>query len=575
MALTFDPTAIAAQLGNRYMKLPIAQKIAAPALLIFCIWAVVFASRIATQGDYAVLYSDLASNDAAAVVQKLKDLKVPYKLEGNSISISPPSQIHELRLTLAAEGVPKTGTVGFELFDGTNFATTTMGEMVKKQRALQGELERTIMSLDAVLVARVHISQPEKTIFAKQAQETGASVLLKLKPGSELDKKQIKGIANFVATGIEGLKPENVTIIDESGNLLTSKNGEGEDFGIDATRLQYVREVERGYVQRIESMLSQVLGPGRVVARVTADVDFSSNEREEESYDPGSKVIRSERSVEEGIGIAQRGGVPGVVSNLSNDLQANANAVAAAEQNSRKENVKNFEVSRAIVRSAQARGKLVRLSTAVLIDGKYTDIANINGDGKGAGKIERNYQPLSSEMLTQVEGVVKSAVGFDATRGDVVTVENMPFFGADENLNAELAKAHQDIQYYNYGGTMIAVLVLLLFFLFVVRPLVKFLTTNTQDDLDLSKLLPGEFAANDLDSDSAASRERAREISASSDQAAAEATSASKRPGIEGIESVIDLEQFDEVMAENARLVKENPQQAALLIRYWLNDGKI
>lgn len=567
MALSFDPAAVFTQLGTRYMKLPIAQKIAAPALLIFCIWAVVFASRLATQADYAVLYSDLASNDAAAVVQRLKELKVPYQLVGNSISVSPPSQIHELRLTLASEGIPKTGTVGFELFDGTNFATTTMGEMVKKQRALQGELERTIMSLGAVLVARVHISQPEKTIFAKQAQEPGASVLLKLKPGSELDKKQIKGIANFVATGVEGLKPENVTIIDESGNLLTSKNSEGDDFGVDATRLQYVREVERGYVQRIESMLSQVLGPGRVVARVTADIDFSSNEREEESYDPGSKVIRSERSIEEGLGTTQRGGIPGVVSNLSNDPQANANNPGMAEQNSRRENVKNFEVSRAIVRSAQARGKLVRLSTAVLIDGKYAEIPNPDADAKAPGKAERNYQPLSSEMLSQVEGVVKSAVGFDATRGDVVTVENVPFFGSDQSLNAELAKAQQDFQYYNYGGMMIAVFVLLLFFIFVVRPLVKFLTTNTQDDMDLAKLLPTDVMENDMPSDSSRLSEQGRALS--NDELA------SRGAGIEGVDPVIDLEQFEEVMAENARLVKENPQQAALLIRYWLNDGKI
>jgi flagellar M-ring protein FliF len=158
------------------------------------------------------------------------------------------------------------------------------------------------MSLDAVLSARVHISQPEKTIFAKQAQEPGASVLLKLRPGGELDKKRIRGIANFVASGVEGLKPENVTIIDVFGNLLTPKDEDGEELGADATRLQYAREVEKGYVQRIEAMLAKVLGPGKVVARVTADIDFSANEREEESFDPGGQVLRSERSIEEGSG---------------------------------------------------------------------------------------------------------------------------------------------------------------------------------------------------------------------------------------------------------------------------------
>lgn len=574
MAPTLDPAAIFSQLTDRYLKLPLAQKIAAPILALFCVWAVVYASRVATQPDYTVLYSDLGSTDAGAVVQRLKELKIEYKLDGGTISVSPPSQVHELRLTLASEGIPKTGSVGYELFDGTNFATTTLGEMVKKQRALQGELERTIMSIGAVQVARVHISQPEKTVFAKQAQDPSASVLIKFKPGGELDKKQIKGITNFVATSVEGLKAENVTIIDESGNLLTPKTGEGDDFGADATRLQYVREVEREYAQRIESMLAKVLGPGRVVARVTADLDFSSSEREEESYDPGSRVIRSERSVEEGVGSTQRGGIPGVVTNLSNNPQAMANQEGLTEQNSRKENVKNFEVSRAVTRSAQARGKLLRLSAAVLVDGKYTEIPTLDGEGKPTGTIEKSYEALSPEMVSQVEGVVKSAIGFDSTRGDVVTVENVPFFESGKALNNELAQAQQDLQYYNYGGMMIAVVVLLLFFLFVVRPLVKFLTTNPQEEVDLAKLLPSQLVAAD------GSVVEGREASAETRILEAPALlgtsdGGGKRAGIEGLEPAIDLEQFEEVMAENVRLVKENPQQAALLIRYWLNDGKL
>jgi flagellar M-ring protein FliF len=553
------------------MKLPLAQKIAAPVLLAFCVWAVVYASKVATAPEYSVLYSDLNSTDAGAVVGRLKEMKIGYRLEGNTISVSPPSQVHELRLSLASEGLPKTGSVGYELFDGTSFATTTLGEMVKKQRALQGELERTIMSLDAVVAARVHISQPEKTIFAKQAQDPGASVLLKLKPGSELDKKQIKGITNFVASGVEGLKPENVTIIDEFGNLLSARAEDGDDFGADATRLQYTREIERGYVQRIESMLAKVLGPGKVVARVTADLDFSSSEREEESYDPGGRVIRSERSVEEGSGSEQRGGVPGVVSNLSNDPKA-LQQDATSEQNSRRENVKNFEISRAVTRSSQARGKLVRLSAAVLVDGKLAEAPELDGDGKATGKVAKSYQALAPEVLSQVEGIVKSAVGFDSTRGDVVTVENVPFFAPDESLQAELAKAHQTDQYLKFGGMMVPVVALALFVLFVLRPLVKFLTTPTQQEFDLSKLLPNEL----LNADSpAADSQLASAVGISHERESLGAQEGERRGTIDGLEPSIDLEQFEEVVAENVKRVKENPQQAALLIRYWLNDGRI
>lgn len=564
MAPSIDPKAVFSQLIERYMRLPVAQKVVAPMLAIFCVWALVYTSRLATAPDYSVLYSDLNSGDAGAVVQRLKELKIAYRLEGNTISVSPPSQVHELRLTLAAEGVPKTGSVGFELFDGASFATTTLGETVKKQRALQGELERTIMSLDAVLAARVHISQPEKTIFAKAAQEPGASVLLKLRPGAELDKKQIKGIANFVATGVDGLKPENVTIIDEFGNLLTPKSAEGDEIGEDANRLQYVREVEKGYVQRIETMLAKVLGPGKVVARVTADLDFSSNEREEESYDPGGQVVRSERTVEEGVGAAQRGGIPGVVSNLTNDAQAKASQDLAVDQNSRKERVKNFEVSRAIVRSAQARGKLVRLSTAVLVDGKTIENAEVGADGKPTGATKKTYVALAPEMISQVEGIVKSAVGFDSSRGDVVTVENVPFFEPDASLKAELEKARQTDAYIQYGGMAVPIVATLLLVFFVLRPLVKFLITPSREEIDLAGLLPSQVI--DADTDAAVS-------------AMASAGSAGRiagvKSGLDGLQPVIDLEQYEQVLAENTRLVKDNPEQAALLIRYWLNDGKI
>jgi len=574
VAPTLDPKVVFSRMIDRYMKLPIAQKIAAPVLIAFCIWAVVYASKVATAPDYTVLYSDLSSNDAGAVVQRLKEMKIAYRLDGNSISVSPAGQVHELRLSLASEGLPKTGSVGFELFDGTNFATTTLGEMVKKQRALQGELERTIMSLDAVVAARVHISQPEKTIFAKQAQDPGASVLLKLKPGSELDKKQIKGITNFVASGIEGLKPENVTIIDEFGNLLSARPEESDDFGADATRLQYLREVERGYMQRIETMLAKVLGPGKVVARVTAELDFSSSEREEESYDPGGRVIRSERSIEEGSGTEQRGGIPGVVSNLSNDPKALAQQEGAAEQNSRRESVKNFEISRAVTRSAQARGKLVRLSTAVLVDGKVAEAPEVDGEGKPTGKTNKSYEALTPEMLSQVESIVKSAVGFDSTRGDVVTVENVPFFAPDESLQAELAKAHQTDQYLKFGGMMVPVFALALFVLFVLRPLVKFLTTTSKQEYDLSKLLPSEL----INADQPATGQMAKLDAPESEEqgvAQTQGPAGEKKSGLSDIEPAIDIEQFEEVLAENQRLVKENPQQAALLIRYWLNDGRI
>ena len=581
MAPTLDPKAILTQFVEKYLKLPLSHKILVPVLIVFPVWALIYVSKMATEPDYSVLYSDLSPADASGVVDRLKDMKAKYKVDGDTVLVSPPELVHELRISLAAEGVPKTGTVGFELFDGTNFATTTMGEMVKKQRALQGELERTIMSLDSVASARVHISQPEKTIFAKQAQDPGASVLLKLRPGGELDKKQIRGITNFVASSVEGLKPENVTIIDVYGNLLTPKEQEGDELGADATRLTYTREVEKSYAQRIETMLSKVLGPGKVVARVTADLDFSSNEREEESYDPGGQVIRSERSIEEGAATTARGGVPGVAANLSNDPNLLAAPQGGNESNTRREAVKNFEVSRAIIKSTQAKGKLLRLSAAVLVDGKYEDAPASGGglvdEAQAAVRSEKVFKPLTPEMIAQVEGVVKSAIGFDGTRGDVVTVENIPFFQADDSLKAELDKAAEMNAMYRYIALSVPVLAVLIFGLFVLRPMVKFLTTSPEAEIDITRLLPEGMPLSALSMNASASSDRsasrgAGAVASDGQPAVAGGTEKGSRvlPDLSG---PVDMAQLDEIMAESSRIVKDNPAQAALLIRYWLNEG--
>lgn len=573
MAPSVDPKAVLSSLVAGYLKLSLAQKVLLPFLVIFSVGSIVYVSKLATRPDYTVLYSDLSSGDAAAVVERLKEVRASYRVDGGTISVSPPEAVHELRLSLASEGIPKTGSVGFELFDGTNFATTTLGEMVKKQRAIQGELERTIMSLDTVVSARVHISQPEKTVFAKSAQEPSASVLLKLRPGAELDKKQINGISNFVASSVEGLKPQHVTIIDMYGNLLTAQEQEGGEghLGADAGRLLYIREVEKGYAQRIEVILAKVLGPGRVVARVNADIDFSSSEREEESYDPAGQVIRSERTVEEGAAAQARGGIPGTVSNISNGPPI-VNPPSGSEQNNRMEKVKNFEVSRAITRSAQARGKVVRLSAGVLVDGKYTEVAQVGTDGKSSGKMVKEYIALTPEMMSQVEGIVKSAIGYDSSRGDLVTVENVPFYEPDESLAAELAKVDESAKWYRIGSLAVPVLALLLFVFVVLRPMVKFLTSSSDPDVDLARLLPSEVS--ELEARAQAGAHASGRSTSAYGAGSALAVEGGKRAAID-LESSVDLEQLGEIMAENSRLVKENPQQAALLIRYWLNDGRL
>lgn len=561
MATSLDPSAILSQLTESFMRLPLTQKILFPLLIAASITGIIFVSKWAGRADYAVLYSDLKPADSAAVIESLKLQKIKYEVrgDGDTIAVTPPELIHELRINLAGEGIPKGGTMGMEIFDNLALGATSFVEKRNFQRALQGELERTITAIESISSARVHITQPEKSVFSKKGDAPTASVMLRLRPGAELDKKQIKGISNLVAGSVEGLSTENVNIIDVYGNLLTSKD-EGEDsMGIEATRLQYQREIERGYIQQVEAMLAKILGAGKVVARVSASMDFSSNEREEESYDPGGQVMRSERKVSEGSGTSQRGGIPGVVANLTNDPNLLSPPQGGSDSASRNEEVKNYEVSRAISKTQVPRGRLTKLAVAVLVDGTYEATAAADGAAPAAGAAadakaepQKVFKPLSSEVITQIENLVRGAVGYDAARGDSITVENIPFYLPDskdtEMLDKE-ATQNMIFKYLNYLGPVVFIM---LFFMMAVRPVVKFLVTPTEAEVDLSRLLPTGIQELEKELEQERSKSAIPEFTPS-----------------------VDIEQLEEMMAENSRVVKENPQQAALLIRYWLNEGRL
>jgi len=567
---SFDLSASFAQVIDAYLKLPLNQKILFPFLLAISVWAIVFVAQWANKADYAVLFSDLESADAGAVVERLKTMKVAYEVrgDGRTVAISPPDMVHELRLQLTSEGIPSKGTVGWEVFDGVSLGLTQQQEWSLRIRAKQGELERTIAALEAVQAVRVHISEPENRGFGKNEQEATASVLLRLRAGGELDRKQIKGIANLVAGSVQGLKRENVTIIDSNGNPLTQSDEErkNEFDGGESYRIEYQKTVERGYIDRIEQMLQKVLGPGKAVARVTADIDYSSSEREEESYDPGGQVIRSERTIAEGSGASQRGGVPGVTSNLSNDPNLLSPPKSDGENSKRSESVKNYEVSRAIIKSVAPRGSVVKLSAAVLVDGTYEEPTSAPesatpsdkpseeapAEGKEATPQKKVFKPLDAETLTRIEGIVKGAIGFDLNRGDSVTVESIPFYQPDQSIEDSLKSAEMWQNIFGIASRILPALFVFIFIWAFVRPLLNFILTPSEAEVDLNRLLPQGVL--ELEKELEGERSKAT---------------------IPEFEPTIDLEQLEELMSENSRIVKENPQQAALLIRWWLNDGRL
>ena len=550
--MKFDIGAIFGQLVSMFVRLPLAQKIAIPFFAAGSMFAIIFVSRWANQPDYALLYSGLQEADAANVVQYLKDKKIGFQLRdnGTAIDITPPSKVSELRLELASSGIPKGGNVGYEVFKENALGRTSFAERTIYIQALQGELERTIQSIDAVRSVRVHITKPDRSVFASKDVLPTASVLLSLKPSSELTARQVKGIANLVSNAVERLNPENVTIVDTRGNLLNEKTSEEESGGADVTRLEYQRKYENAYERRIESMLAEILGSGKAVARVTADLNFNKFEKEEEVFDPAGKVARSERAVSENSGQSAEGGVPGVSSNLSNQQGLLTAPDSSKGGNGRSETVTNYEVSRSVSRTQSQMGKLNRLSVAVLVDGQYSGGTGADNEPNSA----KEFHALSTETMKQIDNLVKQAVGYDATRGDIVTVENIRFHTPDQSLEQVMADSAGKQMLVGVGSWALPLVLILLFFFVIVRPMMRFLLNPTEAEVDLSRLLPAGIE--ELEAELEAERRRMTVL-----------------PDIQQ-GPVVDIEELEGLLSENSRLVRENPQQAALLIRYWLNEGR-
>lgn len=552
--MKFDFGAVFEQILGFYVRLPLAQKIALPLLAFGCMALIVFVSDWATKPEYSVLYSNLSDADASGVVEKLKDMKIGYRLtnDGKTIEVTPPSIVHQIRLDMASSGLPKGDQVGYELWNEAKLGLSSFGENINYVRAVQGELERTILKIEGVAAVRVHITTPKRSVFASRDVPPTASVLLKLKAGSELSIQQTKGIAHLVSGSIERLAPENVTILDQFGKMLNEKKESAETSGADLTNLQYQREIENAYSKRIESMLSEILGHGRSVARVTASIDFSKLEKEEESYDPAGTVMRSERSVVENSGSSAEGGVPGVLSNLTNQTGV---LTGTGDSNSKRhESLKNYEVSRAVSKVVKNPGKIDRLSVAVLVDGQYAEVETGAVDEQGIALKEKRYLPLSEEMIRKVDNLVKQTVGYDAARGDSVSIENIRFVEADQILEPFLNNSAIEQRLWGVVDWIPATILFIATLFIVIKPMVKFLVTPTDAEVDLSRLLPAGIE--ELEAELEAERAKLSSIP-------------------EKAKPAIDIEELETLLADNSRMVKDNPQQAALLIRYWLNDGRI
>lgn len=385
------------------------------------------------QADWRVLYANLGDKDGGAVVAQLSQMNIPYKYtEGGGAIMVPADKVHDTRLRLASQGLPKGTVNGFELMESNRFGMTQFQERLTFQRGLEGELTRSIQSLSSVQSARVHLALPNQNGFFREQQKPSASVLLTLHPGRTLDKAQVAGIVHLVAASVPEMNPKAVSIVDDAGNLL-SNSPDGSSQGADLQKLQYTQQLEQNYTRRILDMLEPLVGVGNVKAQVNADVDFSlvesTSEQHRPNQTPENAAVRSQQIVQDGSAAAEQpAGVPGATTNqppATGTAPINGAAAplgvagngATAGTSSRRESVINYEVDKTVKVVREASGNVRRLSAAVVI--------NHRSSTDRAGK--ETSLPIPQEQLDQMTALVRETIGFNQERGDSVNLMNAPF----------------------------------------------------------------------------------------------------------------------------------------------------
>jgi flagellar M-ring protein FliF len=423
-----------------------------------------------TRPNYQVLFSRLNPEDAARIVETLKQEKIPYRLRGSgTVVLVPAEKVYDLRLSLASAGIPQGGGVGFEIFDDTPMGTTEFVQRLNYQRALQGELSRTITQFEAVAQARVHIVTPRGSLFIEEEKPATASVVLRLRPGERLSKLQIDGVVRLVSSAVEGLDPDNITVVDVDGGVLYKGHSSDSEVALSSSQLEHQRSLEASLEARIQQMLERVVGDGRAVVRVTAEVDYRRITTNEEQYDPDSSVIRSEQRQQESSvgGTSMPEGAPEEKYRFGEEV---GRGMVSNNSTKKQNQVINYEINRVSRQTVAAVGEIKRLSAAVVVDGKYQTTED------AAGKTSQSYVERDPEEMKRLVEIVKKAMGYDSDRGDQVEVINLPFAEQPQQLldTKETSSAYLRIGA-RFAPLVLKAVVVLLAFLFVVRPLMRWL----------------------------------------------------------------------------------------------------
>jgi flagellar M-ring protein FliF len=460
------------------------------AVLLGLLMFFVFVSMRVSSPDMKMLYTDLNTDDASSVAARLEELKIRYQIspDGTRVMV-PAADVGRSRMLLAQDGLPNGGSLGYEIFDKqSNFGTTNFVQNINQVRALEGELARTIGALAPVKSARVHLVLPQRELFSRESRAASASVFITLRGGAQLDRSQIQGIQSLIASAVPDLKSKNVSIVDSDGNLL-AQGGEDDNSLLSSKAEEMRRNYEQRLTRAVEDMIGRTVGYGKVRATVNADLNFDRVSQNEELFNPEGQVARSIQTVEENA--SERGGSGENISVQNNLPGAGADTLGdggPTSNSNRVEETTNFEISKTTRNSISESGGVKRLSVAVLIDGTYTT------DAEGA----KTYQPRSEAELDRISALVRSAVGFDASRGDTLEVVNMQFAEinteADEDLTRIMGFERADLL--DAAEVITVAIMIILVVLLVLQPMVgRLLATEGPklDDADAlnSGLLPG------------------------------------------------------------------------------------
>lgn len=525
---------------TKLQSLSTPQKIFYTGSLAVLIGSLAFLFYTVNRVDYAPLYTKMSEEDLGSVVDALKAKKIPYQLtSAHSISV-PKDRLYEVRLALATDGVLKGSGVGFEIFDQQKLGSTDFVQKINYQRALQGELSRTINRLNQVEESRVHLVIPSESLFVEDQKQPSAAVVVKLRPGAKLAPQEVQGIVNLVCSAVQGLNDDKVTVLSTDGHVLFKKNAGDDSLQMSNVQMQYKTNVENDLRNKVLAMLDPVVGANRAVARVSTDIDFSNVKVSEDRYDPDSSVIRSQQRSTETTNGGEIGakGNPDVPINVESKLMQTPSKEGGPQQKtaSRQKETVNYEISHTTRQITQTPGNIKKISVAVIVDGPY----EMKPDS--TGKQVPTFVGRTPQQIKTLEDIVRKAVGYNEARGDQITVTDIPFVtdgGGGETQKTE----NQWVRLLKENQRLIFNLLLtLLAFFFIVRPFMKKFQKLGEEPKALPE--PEEVAA--LPEAEAEAAEEAKLLEAQADRAS--------------------------LRKQAIALVQQNPEHATAIIRAMMRE---